>query len=85
LGGAKGAYAEITSEHMIRSTFRNLAIQVDGKLSLLIEVKAVGLDLKHNHIKQAIDYAANQGCDSFIPRPQFAIWSADGFASVSNV
>jgi predicted type IV restriction endonuclease len=56
-------YAEITSEHMIRSTFCDLAIKVDGQLSLLIEVKAVGLDLKDNHIKQAIDYAANQGCD----------------------
>jgi hypothetical protein len=56
-------YAEITSEHMIRSTFCDLAIKIDGKLSLLIEVKAVGLDLKDNHIKQAVDYAANQGCD----------------------
>jgi predicted type IV restriction endonuclease len=56
-------YAEITSEHMIRSTFCDLAIKLDGKLSLLIEVKAVGLELKDNHIKQAVDYAANQGCD----------------------
>jgi predicted type IV restriction endonuclease len=56
-------YAEITSEHMIRSTFCDLAIKLDGKLAFLIEVKAIGLDLKDNHIKQAVDYAANQGCD----------------------
>jgi hypothetical protein len=56
-------YAEITSEHMIRSTYCDLALKIDGKLSLLIEVKAIGLDLKDNHIKQAVDYAANQGCD----------------------
>lgn len=56
-------YAEITSEHMIRSTFCDLAIKLEGKLAFLIEVKAVGLDLKDNHVKQAVDYAANQGCE----------------------
>jgi predicted type IV restriction endonuclease len=56
-------YAEITSEHAIRSTFCDLAIRIDNTLAVLIEVKAIGLDLKDNHIKQATDYAANQGCD----------------------
>lgn len=56
-------YAEITSEHMIRNTFCDLAIRLDGKLAFLIEVKAIGLDLKDNHVKQAVDYAANQGCE----------------------
>lgn len=56
-------YADITSEHMIRSTFCDLAIKLDGHLALLIEVKAIGMELKDNHLKQAVDYAANQGCD----------------------
>lgn len=56
-------YSDITSEHAIRGTFCDLAIKIDGILSLLIEVKAIGLDLKDNFVKQAIDYAANQGCD----------------------
>lgn len=56
-------YTDITSEHMIRSTYCDLAIKVEGKLALLIEVKAIGLELKDNHVKQAVDYAANQGCD----------------------
>lgn len=56
-------YSEITSEHMIRNTFCDLAVKIDGKLAFLIEVKAIGLDLKDNHVKQAVDYAANQGCD----------------------
>lgn len=56
-------YTEITTEHAIKSTFCDLAIQVDGVLKILIEVKAIGLDLKENHIKQAIDYAANKGVD----------------------
>ena len=36
---------------------------MDGVLQTLIEVKAIGLDLKDQHVKQAIDYAANQGVD----------------------
>lgn len=56
-------YAEITAEHAIRGTFCDLAIKVDGALQKLIEVKAIGLDLKDPHVKQAVDYAANQGVD----------------------
>lgn len=56
-------YSEITSEYSIRGTFCDLAIKLDGKLSTLIEVKAVGIELKDQHVKQAIDYGANQGVD----------------------
>ncbi len=56
-------YSEITSEYAIKSTFCDLATKIDGTLQTLIEVKAIGLDLKDNHVKQAIDYAANQGVD----------------------
>ncbi len=56
-------YTEITSEHAIRGTYCDLAIKVEGALTLLIEVKAIGLELKDNHVKQAVDYAANQGCE----------------------
>lgn len=56
-------YAELTSEHSVRGTFCDLAVKIDSKLSLLIEVKAIGIALKDNHVKQAVDYAANQGCE----------------------
>lgn len=56
-------YSDVTSEHSIRGTFCDLAIKIDGQLQTLIEVKAIGLDLKDGHVKQAIDYAANQGVD----------------------
>lgn len=56
-------YAEITSEYSIRGTFCDLATKLDGSLQTLIEVKAIGLDLKDSHVKQAVDYAANQGVD----------------------
>lgn len=56
-------YSELTSEFAIRSTYCDLAIKLDGKVAVLIEVKAIGIDLKEPHVKQAVDYAANQGVD----------------------
>jgi hypothetical protein len=56
-------YSEVTSEHAIRGTYCDLAIKNENILQALIEVKAVGLDLKDAHVKQAVDYAANQGVD----------------------
>lgn len=56
-------YSEITSETAIRGTWCDLAIKLDGALQLLLEVKAIGSELKDSHAKQAVDYAANQGTD----------------------
>jgi len=52
-------YAEVTSEFCIRNTFCDLAIKVGDKVQFLIEVKAIGLSLKENHLRQAINYGAN--------------------------
>lgn len=56
-------YSEITSECAIRGTWCDLAIKMDGKFEYLIEVKAIGSELKESHAKQAIDYSANKGTD----------------------
>jgi predicted type IV restriction endonuclease len=56
-------YSEITSETSIRGTWCDLAIKLDGAIEFLIEVKAIGSDLKDSHTKQAVDYSANQGTD----------------------
>ncbi len=56
-------FTEITKEHAIRGTYCDIAVVVDDKLEILFEVKAVGMDLKGKHKKQAIDYAANQGTE----------------------
>lgn len=40
-----------------------MAIKFDNKLTTLIEAKAIGIELKEQHVKQAVDYAANQGVD----------------------
>ncbi|MBV9493188.1 MAG: type I restriction enzyme HsdR N-terminal domain-containing protein [Acidobacteria bacterium] len=56
-------YSEVTRELCIRGTFCDLATRIDGKFQMLIEVKAIGLELKDGHAKQAVDYAANQGVE----------------------
>ena len=54
-------FLEITSEQAIRGTFCDLAVKLGGKLKYLIEVKAIGLNLKDNHLRQAIGYGATHG------------------------
>lgn len=54
-------YADITGEQAIRGTYCDLAVKIDGKIKYLIEVKAIGLNLKENHLRQAIGYGASEG------------------------
>ncbi len=56
-------YVDITTELAIRGTYCDLALKIDGKISVLIEAKAVGIDLKEQHVKQAVDYAVNKGIE----------------------
>ena len=54
-------YTDLTSEQAIRGTYCDLAIKLDGKIKFLIEVKAIGLTLKENHMRQAINYGVTHG------------------------
>lgn len=54
-------YTEVTSEQAIRGTYCDLAVKLDGATKYLVEVKAIGLTLKENHLRQAMNYGANQG------------------------
>ncbi|MFM9865603.1 MAG: type I restriction enzyme HsdR N-terminal domain-containing protein [Micropepsaceae bacterium] len=56
-------YQHVTTEHAIKGTYVDLAVKVDNEIRFLIEAKAIGLDLKEAHVKQAIDYGANQGIE----------------------
>lgn len=56
-------YSEITSEFMVKSTYCDLATRIGDKVQYLIEAKAIGLELKEQHVKQAVDYASNFGVD----------------------
>jgi predicted type IV restriction endonuclease len=52
---------DITSEFSVRGTKCDLAVKVDNRVEFLLEAKAIGLTLKENHLKQAVDYGANHG------------------------
>jgi len=54
-------YLEVTSEFAVRGTYCDLAIKINNKIEFLIEVKAIGIGLKESHLRQAIEYAANNG------------------------
>ena len=54
-------FADLTSEFIIKNLYCDLAIKLDGKVKSLIEIKAVGLELKENHLQQVLGYGATQG------------------------
>jgi hypothetical protein len=56
-------FIDVTSEFAIRGTFVDLAVKVGEEVRFLIEGKAIGVDLKDAHVKQAIDYGANHGIE----------------------
>jgi hypothetical protein len=66
-------YAELTGEMAIRGTYCDLAVKLDDKICELVEVKAVGLTLNDRHLKQCVDYAANQGIE-WIILTNAAVW-----------
>lgn len=56
-------YSELTSEYAIRGTYCDLATKIEDKLTQIVEVKAIGTNLDDRHVKQAVDYASNQGVE----------------------
>ena len=54
---------EIKTEYMIRGTYADYVIQTKGKRNFLIEVKALSFELSDKHLRQAINYGANEGID----------------------
>jgi hypothetical protein len=56
-------YQHVTTEFAIRGTYVDLAVRTDNQIRFLIEAKAIGIELSDSHVKQAVDYAANQGID----------------------
>jgi len=59
-------YDEVTSEYQIKHLFCDLAIKINKKVRFLIEVKAIGIGLKNNHLDQALTYGAKEGIDWII-------------------
>ena len=56
-------YSELTSEKNIRGSFCDLATKVENVIQTLIEAKAINQELKDGYVRQAVDYASNEGVD----------------------
>ncbi len=68
-------YFEVTAEVAIRGTFVDIAIVTDKHVHYLIEVKAIGQNLSENHLRQAVNYGANEGID-WVVLTNGIIWQA---------
>ena len=54
---------EIKTEYMIKGTYADYIVQIGGKQHFLVEVKALSIDLSDKHLRQAINYGANEGIE----------------------
>lgn len=54
-------YFDVTSEYMIKGTYADYVIKSKGKKYIVIEAKSIDTDLKPDHVRQTINYAANEG------------------------
>lgn len=59
-------YEHITTEQAVKTTAVDAAVAVDGKLRFFIEAKAIGVELKDQHVRQAVDYCSNEGVEWII-------------------
>lgn len=55
--------SEIKTEYMIKGTYADYVIQTGGTRHFLVEVKALSLQLSDKHLRQTINYGANEGIE----------------------
>lgn len=68
-------YVEVSTEFAVKSTYVDLAVKVGKEIYFLVEAKAIGVELKDIHVRQAVDYGANQGVEWAIVT-NGAVWRA---------
>jgi len=54
---------EVKTEYMIRGTYADYVIQTKGVRHFLVEVKSFSLALSDKHLRQAVNYGANEGIE----------------------
>ncbi len=54
---------EIKTEYAIKGEYADYVIQLKRKKNFVVEVKAMSIDLNEKHLRQAQNYAANEGID----------------------
>ena len=56
-------FEEIKTEYCISGEYADYVIQIGRKKHFIVEVKSISLDLNDKHLRQATNYAANEGID----------------------
>lgn len=51
---------EVKTEYMIRGTYADYMVQIKGNRHFLVEVKALSLSLSDKHLRQVLEYGANE-------------------------
>lgn len=54
---------EVKTEYMIRGTYADYVVQTKGIRHFLVEVKALSFNLSDKHLRQAVNYGANEGIE----------------------
>lgn len=54
---------EIRTEFRIRGEYADYVVQVGRKKHFVVEVKSIQIDLNQKHLRQSLNYAANEGID----------------------
>lgn len=54
---------EVKTEYMIKGTYADYVVQLKGVRHFLVEVKALPLELSDKHLRQAVNYGANEGIE----------------------
>ena len=54
---------EVKTEYAIKGTYADYIVQVGRKKHFIIEEKSIQIDLSEKHLRQAVNYAANEGID----------------------
>lgn len=54
---------EIKTEYMIKGTYADYVIQVNTTRHFLVEVKALSFQLSEKHLRQTVNYGANEGIE----------------------
>lgn len=57
------ALEEVRTEYMIKGTYADYMVQLEGKRYFLVEVKAFSINLNEGHLRQAVNYGANEGVE----------------------
>lgn len=56
-------YVDVSTEFAVKGSYVDLAVKAGNDIQFLIEAKAIGVELKDQHVRQAVDYGANQGVE----------------------